>query len=184
MKVIVFTQAFNAEKTLPRAIDSIQNQTFKNIEYYILDNGSTDCTWDILLEYAAQDRRIVPLSINQNNPRNGGLIFWTLIYASNADYIVWCDADDTYSPDFLTNMVKFSSENQLDIAACGYDMIDTTTGAVLKHRALSENMVIQGDAFVNDFITYRGFTTFLWGKLYSTSFFKSMSEHPKDCEYK
>lgn len=184
MKVIIFTMAYNAEKTLPRTIDSILNQTFQNFEYYILNNASEDDTKEVLQKYAALDRRIVPLEIDRNNPQNGGMIFWALAHATDAGYIVWCDADDTYSPDFLEKMTAFADHHQLDIAVCGYDMIDGATGAVLKHRALTENMVIQGGAFTDDFIKYRGFMPFLWGKLYSTSFFKYGGEVHESRKYK
>jgi len=175
MKVIVYTQAYNAEKTLPRTIDSILGQTFQNIEYYVLDNGSTDRTREIILEYAKRDQRVKPLTIKINDPQHGGMLLWTLFFASDADYFVWCDADDTYSPDFLEKMTTFASENQLDIAACGYDMIDGGTGALLKHRVLPENLILQGQDFADRFIEYRGFTLFLWGKLFSIPFMKRPS---------
>lgn len=78
MKVIVFTQAYNAEQTLSRAISSILDQTFQNIEYYILDNGSTDRTWDIILDYAKRDPRVIPLSIKKNDIENGWSFFCAL----------------------------------------------------------------------------------------------------------
>jgi len=172
MKVVIFTQAYNAEYTISRTIDSIISQTFTNFEYYILDNGCTDRTWDIIQKYSESDNRIIPIQVNINDPTNGGTFFYTLIRATNADYIVWCDADDTYSHDFLENMIAFSDNNQLDIAACGYDMIDGCTGKLLKHRALESSLVLYGNAFEEKFIQYRGFTLFLWGKLYSIPFVK------------
>jgi len=65
MKTVIFTMAYNAEKTLPRAIDSILGQTFQNFEYYILNNGSLDGTWKIIEEYARRDPRIIALSIQK-----------------------------------------------------------------------------------------------------------------------
>lgn len=169
MKVIIFTMAFNAEKTVERTIDSILGQTFGNFEYYILDNGATDHTGEIIQRYAAMDGRVKPIRLNKNDPTNGGALFSLLATASDADYIVWCDADDTYSPTFLEKMTAFAQENNLDIAACGYDCIDGVSGEVVKHRALSENLIVAGDGFTEKFIQYRGFTSFLWGKLYALS---------------
>lgn len=172
MRVVVFTMAYNAQATIRRTIESILNQTFEDFQYYVLDNASTDDTEAIILEYAEKDERIVPIHVNKNDPPNGGAFFHTILHATTADYMVWCDADDTYSFDFLENMVNFADENQLDIAACGYRKIDGITGEIIKHRALDENLVIYGHLFTDAFMQYRGFVSYLWGKLYSVSFLK------------
>lgn len=178
MKVIFFTMAYNAEKTLPGAIDSVLGQSVTDLEYFVLDNGSDDHTWDIIKEYASRDRRIVPLSIEKNDPAHGGLLFCMLSYASDADYLAWLDADDTYSPDFLEKMIPFAEENRLDIASCGYDSIDGLTGKLLKHRAAPEHIILEGNGFADRFVDYRGFTMFFWGKLYSVPFLKrSLKNH-------
>lgn len=174
MKAIFFTMAYNAEYTIARTINSIQSQTCTDWEYYILDNGSTDCTGDIIKKYASSDSRIKHVSIRQNDPGNGGVIFCVLALASNVDYLIWCDADDTYSSDFLSKMLAFAEENRLDIAACGYEAIHGATKEVLKHRAVSEDLVLHDSLFADEFIQYRGFTAMLWGKLYSVPFLRSI----------
>lgn len=172
MKIIIFTMAYNAQGTIKRTIDSILNQSFREFEYYILDNASTDDTEKIILDYSNKDERIIPIHVNKNDPPNGAAFFKTLVHATDAKYIVWCDADDAYTPDFLENMVNFAEENKLDIAACGYDKIDGLTGEVLKHRALDKNLVLFGQKFADEFIQYRGFISYLWGKLYSVPFLR------------
>lgn len=174
MKVIVFTMAFNAEKTLPRAIDSILNQTFQDWEYYIMDNGSADHTWDVILDYAKRDSRVYPISIEQNNIGNGGAFFWTLGYASDADYSVWLDADDAYTPDFLEEMTRFAKENALDIAMCGYDIIDGVTEKLIRRRTLERDLILSGNGFADYFIEYRGVATSIWGRLFSLPFLKAV----------
>ena len=174
-KTFFFTMAYNAEQTVARTIRSIQNQTCADWEYYILDNGSTDRTGDIILQYAKADPRIHPVSVRKNDPGNGGAIFSVLVLASGADYLVWCDADDTYSPDFLEKMTRFAQEHHLDIAACGYDSMEGTTNRLLKRRTSPEDLIIHGDGFINKFIQYRGFMGALWGKLYSASFLRSIT---------
>lgn len=165
--------AYNAQETVGRAIESILNQTFGNLEYYILDNGSDDQTWDIILRYSENDKRIVPLNVSKNDPTNGWAIFRTIINATNADYIMWCDADDAYTLDFLENMIQFSEEYRLDIAVSGYDKVNGDTGKIEKHKALENNMIVYGSGFKDKFINYRGFISYLWGKLYSSSFLKA-----------
>ncbi len=172
IKVAIFTMAYNAEHTICRTVDSVLSQTFQNFQYFLLDNGSTDKTTEIVGKYGASDERIVPLFIKKNDPTNGGPFFQLIVNATDADYFVWLDADDEYTPDFLENMVNFACENNLDIAACGYDKIDGITNEVIKHRALHENLVIFDDLFTERFIDYRGFMMVLWGKLYSIPFLR------------
>lgn len=171
-KVVIFTKAYNAEKTIGRTIESILKQTYTNFQYYILDNGSTDLTENVICEYCKDDNRIIHLHLNKNDPANGSAFVHMLIYSTDAEYLVLCDADDTYSPDFLENMVGFAQENDLDITACGYDKIDGLTGEVVKHRALDKNLVIYDDLFETEFVDYRGFTIYEWGKLFSIPFMK------------
>lgn len=173
IKTIFFTMAYNAERTLGRTIESILNQTVGDFEYYILNNAATDRTKEIIEKYAQMDSRIVPLVLNKNDPCNGGTIFTTLVFASSADYIVWCDADDAYSLDFLEKMIPFAHENKLDIAACGYDSIDGLTGRVLKRRTVEQNLILCDQIFADKFIQYRGFTSTFWGKLLSIPFLKT-----------
>ena len=66
-KVVVWTQAYNAEKTLRRAMDSILQQTYPDFEYYVLNNGSSDGTGAIIEEYAKKDSRVIPLSVEKND---------------------------------------------------------------------------------------------------------------------
>ncbi|MCI8646455.1 MAG: glycosyltransferase family 2 protein, partial [Firmicutes bacterium] len=172
MKVVIFTMAYNAQTTIRRTIESILNQTFHSFEYYILDNASTDDTEEIIVDYSEKDKRIIPIHVNKNDPPNGGAFFHTIIHATNAKYAVWCDADDAYALDFLENMVSFAEENQLDVAACGYDKIDGLTGEVIKHRTLEKNLILCDQSFSDEFIQYRGFVSYLWGKLYSIPFLK------------
>ena len=169
----IFTMAYNAQNTIHRTIDSILNQTRGDFEYYILDNGSDDDTGKIISKYAKIDGRIKPLRINKNDPTNGSPIWATLIQATSAKYLVWCDADDEYTPDFLENMVEFAEKNQLDIAACGYEMIDGYSNEVIKNRALPEHLIVHDKLFVDEFINYRWVTAVLWGKLYSVPFLRA-----------
>lgn len=92
IKVSVLTPAYNAEKWIGEAVESILNQTFSDWEFIIIDDGSTDKTWEIIQAYAKKDRRI---TCHQNEENLG--IYRTrnkLILLSKGKYIAWQDADD------------------------------------------------------------------------------------------
>ena len=170
---IFFTQAYNARNTIRRTVNSVLNQTHGDFEYFLFDNGSTDDTEEIILEYAMLDKRIKPIHINYNHITNGGTIWATIIHATYAKYVVWCDADDEYTPDFLENMISFMEDNNLDIASCGYEKVDGFSNEVIKRRTLDKNLIIHDNLFTEEFIKYRGFTAYTWGKLYSVKHLRS-----------
>ena len=108
-KVTVLMPAYNGEKYLREAVDSILNQTFTEFEFLIIDDGSTDKTWQILQEYAGMDQRIV-LVQNDNNlglakSLNKGLGM------AKGEYIARMDADDISLPERLAFQVAFLDEN-------------------------------------------------------------------------
>lgn len=171
-KVIVWTQAYNAEKTLRRAMDSILQQTYSDLEYYVLDNASTDGTGAIIEEYAKKDPRVIPLSVEKNDLEVSADFLPYIFQKSSAKWFVWCDADDAYDITYLEKMIAFAEGNQLDILSSGYRKIDCNTNEVIKERVMHTPLILQGNDFANRFVEYRGFTVFLWAKLVSTKLLK------------
>lgn len=64
--VIIRTFAYNAEKTIERTIKSILGQTYSNFVWYIINNGSTDHTGEIIKKYKEKDNRVKVIQIEQN----------------------------------------------------------------------------------------------------------------------
>lgn len=112
--VSIIITAYNAEGYIKRALESALNQTYKNIEIIVVDDGSTDKTADIIRSY--EDHRIV--YVYQENQwlgaaRNTG------IRKSNGHYISFMDADDFYLPQKVGNQVKFLEQHsEYDIVYC------------------------------------------------------------------
>ncbi|EHL04613.1 glycosyltransferase, group 2 family protein [Desulfitobacterium hafniense DP7] len=114
ISVIMLT--YNREKFVERAIKSILVQTFKDIEFIIVNNGSTDRSGMIADEYAQKDSRIRVFHRERGNigsGRNMGLDMAT------GDYIAFVDDDDWAAPDFLEFLYKLATENIADVAICG-----------------------------------------------------------------
>jgi glycosyltransferase involved in cell wall biosynthesis len=99
----------NAKHTLARAINSIQEQTFKNWELIIVEDGSTDSTPELIKQFAIRDKRI-QLKINLcpgiANALNHG------IEQAKGNYIARMDADDQSHPDRLQLQFSFLNENE------------------------------------------------------------------------
>ena len=165
---VIITYAYNAEKTIARTIESILSQTYINWVYYILDNGSTDNTGDIIRKYAEQHTRIIPLSNKFNHVFEEGNHPNEILAKHNPDdWFCSLDSDDEYKPGFLENMINFVNENNLDIAACGIDYIDSASGQFMYVRALNQNLILDSPKDYNDYFTkYHGFMRSTWCKLY------------------
>lgn len=174
-KLLVYTRAFNAEKTLRRTVDSILNQTFTNFQYCLVDNGSNDKTREIILEYASKDFRIIPLLYNENRVRTSLEIISILSNNHSWDYFITLDADDEYKKDCFFKLIDFAQENNLDIVACGTDWINEKTGEIIKHKVIDKNIILQGQRFADDFTEYRNYMVTVWGELYSLNLLKKCS---------
>ena len=114
ISVIMLT--YNRERMVPRAIESILNQTYQDFEFLIVDNGSTDKSGKIADTYARQDTRIRVIHRERGNigaGRNTGLD------TARGAYITFLDDDDWAEPDFLEFLVELLEENAADVAICG-----------------------------------------------------------------
>lgn len=109
MKVSVIMPAYNTEKYIRTAIESILNQTFSEFEFIIIDDGSTDNTWNIVQEFSKIDPRIKAIKNEKNlgiSPsRNKG------VNMAQGEYIAWQDADDISLPTRLEKQLQFMEEH-------------------------------------------------------------------------
>ena len=108
-KISVLMPAYNIEAHISDAIKSILNQTFTDFEFIIIDDGSSDNTWQIILENAKKDSRIFPLrnSVNSKLSRtlNKGLEI------ASGKYIARMDADDISIRNRLQKQYDFMEKN-------------------------------------------------------------------------
>ena len=109
-KVSVIVPIYNAEKTLRRCVDSIMEQSFKDFELILVDDGSKDQSASTCEEYAAKHTFIKAIHKENggvSSARNCGL------RAAEGKYIVFVDADDTVGPHYLKTLMDAADE--LDI---------------------------------------------------------------------
>lgn len=112
IEISVIVPVYNAGKKLYKCIESILNQTFKEFEIILVNDGSTDNSLSICKEYALKDSRVKV--INQNN--KGSIISRKIgVVNSNADYIMFVDADDWVNKHILEYTYKEIIENNCDI---------------------------------------------------------------------
>lgn len=116
IKISVIMLTYNREELVARAIESVLDQTLRDFEFIIVDNGSTDQSGVIADEYAAKDPRIHVIHRERGNigsGRNAGLD------VAKGEYIAFIDDDDYAEPDFLGFLYELARLHDADIAVCG-----------------------------------------------------------------
>ena len=111
IKVSVIVPVFNVEKYLFECLDSILNQSLKEIEIICIDDGSTDSSLNILNSYKLKDKRIKVISQSNKglgNARNVGMD------NVNGEYITFIDSDDYFKPNALELAYHASKEKNVD----------------------------------------------------------------------
>ncbi|WOE70113.1 glycosyltransferase [Hydrogenimonas thermophila] len=117
--VSVIMSVYNDSKFLNESIESILNQSYKNFEFIIVNDGSSDSSLNVINEYAKKDNRIVVI-----DQKNKGLTksLNIAIKKSNGDFIARMDADDISCKNRLKEQVKFLVENK-EFALVGTNII-------------------------------------------------------------
>ena len=116
--ISIIMPVFNGEKTISNSIQSVLNQTYKNWELILIDDGSSDQTISIIQSYIHQDSRIIFLQNRQNlgvsYTRNKG------IAKSSGNWIAFLDSDDQWHPDKLKKQVRVIERNpKVDLVYTG-----------------------------------------------------------------
>lgn len=119
-KVSIIVPVYNVEKYLPDCLDSIINQTYKELEIILINDGSTDTSGQICDEYSWNDERIKVIHQKNSgaaNAKNVGLD------KAIGDYITFADSDDIVDKNWIETMMNLIIENNADMAECYLDKI-------------------------------------------------------------
>lgn len=132
-KISVIIPAFNAERYITECIKSIQNNSYRNLEIIIVNDGSKDNTLHILEDLKKRDGRIV--IVNQENggvsrARNKGLDI------AKGEYIAFVDSDDRIREDYFDKLIKPCIEQGTDSACCVYKMVDKNGNRIPDNRII------------------------------------------------
>lgn len=115
--ISVIVAAYNIENYIERGVTSILRQTYRNLEIFLIDDGSTDASGEICDRLAKQDDRITVLHKAHGGPadaRNAGLA------EAKGSFIGFVDGDDWIDADMYAKMLGALLENQADMAVCRY----------------------------------------------------------------
>lgn len=167
INVSVIVPVYNAEKYLKKCVESLVNQTLKDIEFILVNDGSTDYSVRIMEEYATRypDKITVIQKENggQADARNFGMQY------CNGEYIGFVDADDFVEHDMFELLYNKAKEECYDIVVCDYIKEYTSTQEIVKAR----QYISRKDMFL-------GGLAAPWNKIYRREFvIKTKVQFPK-----
>lgn len=129
--ISIIIPVYNVERYLNKCLDSIINQTYKNLEIVLVDDGSTDRSGLICDDYAAKDNRVIVLhkeNSGVSEARNIGLKH------STGEFIGFVDGDDYVDRQMYELLLERLESDNSDMAACNYLQVDEEGGVYKRPR--------------------------------------------------
>lgn len=171
MKLSIIIPVYNVAAFLPETLESIQNQTAREFELILVDDGSTDGSGAICDAFAQKDSRL--RVIHQKNAgvsaaRNAG------VAAATGDYIGFVDSDDIIEKDMFAVMLAWAEKEQADVVQCQHDRNNSLNGCSRSETT----QTLEGKAFVRRIFIKNGgdYTNqvALWSKIYRRELFEGI----------
>ena len=120
--ISIVVPVYNGERFLRTNIESVLNQTYKNLEIIYVCDGCTDHTVDILQNYLINDSRLKIHIVQENMgaavARNTGMDM------AKGDWIIFLDSDDLFAPDMIETMHEYAVKEEADVCCCFWETFD------------------------------------------------------------
>lgn len=161
--ISVIIPVYNAEKYIEYCLKSVLDQTYKNLEIILIDDGSTDSSFEIIKYYQKKDKRIKILK--QTNKGAGAARNYGLAVAKGR-YIGFVDSDDWIQLDMYEYLIKIMKKENADIVACDY--ITTNRRKSKRYNLLERLTIMDNNTLMKFFLRIHGEKSFyaVWNMLY------------------
>jgi glycosyltransferase involved in cell wall biosynthesis len=173
-KVSVVVAAYNVEKYIERCLQSLANQTLREIEILVINDGSKDRTEEIAKKFEEKDSRFKVIT-----QENGGLSAArnTGIKNARADYIAFLDGDDYVNVTMYEKLYSKIIHEQSDLAICGFVKVwEDADGIELKRKKYKVNKKLLNGDIIGNFLTKQDEPFVVaWNKLFKKNIIKTNS---------
>ena len=166
-QISVIIPAYNAESGLEKSVRSVLAQTYRDVEIWIVNDGSLDRTGEVANRFARQDSRVHVI-----HQQNCGCYQARLnaLKKIKTPYFGFIDADDLIEPSMYAKMLSFMEANNFDVVQCGYDINGVKQEWLGPQEALNCR-----DEVINKYVSpalVAGVLggTFVWNKLYRNKY--------------
>ena len=173
--ISIVVPAYNVEKYIEKCVDSLINQTYKNIEIILVDDGSTDKTGKICDKYLKKDKRIKVI-----HKENGGLSDARNcgIASAKGKYILTIDSDDYVDYEITKFLYNNLKKSNADISTCLPQNFYENENKDLKDNSQNKSITLETEQALETLMYGKNITVSAWGKLYKKELFKDV-KYPK-----
>ena len=133
IEVSVIVPVYNAQAYLEACVRSFSAQTFTAFELVLVDDGSTDASWELCERLRLEDERIRCITVPNGGPsnaKNEGLKI------ARGKYVMFCDSDDTVGADYIKNLMQDNTE--ADLVVSGYKILFVRTEEMICNLPLKQ----------------------------------------------
>ena len=165
----IIVPIYNVGKYLPKCIESILNQTFKNFELILVNDGSTDNSGVVCDDYAKKDTRIKIIHKSNggvSSARNAGL------YVAKGEYIGFVDPDDYIDKNMYEKLYRLCIDNNSDIAICRFNR--EINGKIQNKESTEEIIELNNMEAMNELFKGNLYRFSLCNKLFSKKCFNDV----------
>ena len=164
-KVSISVPIYNVESYLQQCLDSLVNQTLKDIEIILVDDGSTDGSGAICDKYAVMDKRIIVV-----HKENGGLASarQAALDVATGEFFCACDADDWVESTMYEKLYIKAKNTDADIVMCNYYVNYTENGQEIECKVRS---TIDSQEKIIELALEGKYTCNIWNKLFRRDIF-------------
>ena len=168
--ISVIIPVYNTEKYLSKCIDSFINQTYKNLELILIDDGSTDSSPEICDKYKLKDKRIKVI-----HKKNGGLSDARNIgiKEATANLITFYDSDDFVEKDYIEYLYSLKMKYNTQMSVCAYNVCNEK-GEIHFMIKSKEEASLNKSLFYEKMLNEEGITVSACFKLYEKKLFKNV----------
>lgn len=167
--VSIVMPAYNAGDCIEKSLGCILNQSYKNIELVVIDDGSKDDTAEKLRRLSEKDSRLKAFSVENGGPAKARNIALGHI-SEKSDYVMFADSDDQLLPDAVEYALK-AAESGADMVIFGFTIVDAQGG---ERNYCERAQIIEREEFKDSFarLYKANLLNQVWGKLYKSSLIK------------
>ena len=164
--ISVIIPIYKVEDYLPRCIDSIINQSYKNLEIILVDDGSPDNCGKICDDYAKKDSRIRVI-----HKQNGGVSSArnAALDIARGDYIAFVDSDDYIESDMYAHLYNNLIKYKADVSICGFLSIYSNSNKTCERKSDSVIDIHNGVSALQNVFSGDLYQGYLWNKLFKKS---------------
>ena len=168
--ISIVVPVYNVEKYLKKCIQSIINQTYKNLEIILVDDGSSDNSGKICDEFAQKDNRIKVIHKTNgglSDARNAGLDIMS------GEWVSFVDSDDFVSKYYIENLYNLATEFMADVSMVSYSKI-YTTDFISDYEAFNKPRKFTAFSCIEKLFYCKLCGIGAWGKLYKSQLFENI----------